>query len=233
VQCVITGFDAFDTADVNPTQRAVELLDRDLLDHLGVPGTVGYVKHTLATCCSEAWFAMDRLVKSLPADEPFAIVMTGVAANRSRICLERFALNVRSYRVSDNRGHQWQEEYIDEKAPDALRSNLPLFELRAHLNDLGLLSDISNYAGSFVCNETYFRCLQKWRNDPRCKGIIFLHFPNLLDYVGTNAEERVPIEANEFERITEAALSEYTRAIAEVVKFINVRATSDTLVAGA
>lgn len=232
MHCVITGFDAFDTADVNPTQLAVELLDRDLLNQIGVPGTVGYVKHTLVTCCKEAWSVMDGLVESLPVDEPFAIIMSGVAANRDRICLERFALNVRSYRVADNHGHQWQDEYIDEKAPDALRCNLPLFELKAHLNGQGLLSDISNYTGAFVCNETYFRCLQKWAKDPRCKGIIFIHFPNLLDYIGTNGEAKVPIEVSEFEGITQAALREYVRAIAEVVKFINVKATSDVLVAG-
>lgn len=228
---VITGFDAFESAEVNASQQAVERVDQGLLKRVGAPD-VGIVTHTLATCCNDAWDAMRAQVGRVSERENFAVVMAGLAGNRNRICLERFALNVRSYRIFDNRGHRWQEEYIDEKAPDALRCKLPLFDLAQHLNDNGLMSDISNYAGSFVCNETYFRTMQKWHDEPRCKGVIFVHFPNPVDYVGTNPDAKVPADLDEMAQITEKALDAYAVSIAEIVKFIAVR-SANTVIAGA
>lgn len=237
MRVLITAFDAFDSADVNPSEQAVALLEKHLRGESAVstaeddgefklPDAVNVQTQVLVTCCNDAWQALDKAVSGLPSNESFAIVMAGVAGNRTRICLERFALNVRSYRVDDNHGHRWQEEYIDKNAPDALRARLPLFDLCDHLNRNGLMADISNYAGSFVCNETYFRAMQKWHGDSRCEGIIFIHVPHPIDYVGTNANAKVPETVEEAGTLTDCALEDYARALLEIVKFISMKATA-------
>jgi pyroglutamyl-peptidase len=226
MRILITGFDAFDTTDVNPSQQAVERLNEGLLRSAGVAEAVIAKTHTLATCCNEAWCTVQAEVSALAAGgEEFAVLMTGFAGNRNKICLERFALNTRAYRIDDNQGHKWQEEYLDEKAPDAIRCKLPLFELMESLNGSGFQADISNYAGTFVCNETYFRTLQKWQDDPNCRGIIFIHVPDPIDYTGTNPDQKVPETSQEIEGIREKALDEYARAFAHIVKFITENET--------
>jgi pyroglutamyl-peptidase len=227
MRILITGFDAFDTADVNPSQQAVERVDAGLLRSAGVPESVIAKTHTLATCCNEAWFKVQAEVSALGGDgEDFAVVMTGFAGNRNKICLERFALNTRAYRIDDNQGHKWQDEHIDPDAPDAIRCKLPLFELMDSLNSDGFQADISNYAGTFVCNETYFRAMQKWQNQPNCKGIIFVHIPQPIDYTGTNPDQKVPETVEEIEEISEKAINEYARAFAHIAKFIVVKAAA-------
>jgi pyrrolidone-carboxylate peptidase len=143
-----------------------------------------------------------------------------MAGNRDRVCLERFALNARAYRIDDNKGHRWQEEYIDHKAPDALRCKLPLKQMVEELEANGISADISNYAGTFVCNETYFRAMQKWQQQPNCKGIIFVHVPQPIDYVGTNPDKKVPETVEETGEMYDKAVSEFARAFALIAKFI-------------
>lgn len=235
LRVLLTAFDAFDSADVNPSEQAVQLLQQRLGEtpvppsddgEFRLPDAVNIQTEVLVTCCDDAWQKLDRAAQAIPQDESFAIVMAGLAGNRTRICLERFALNVRSYRVDDNNGHRWQEEYIDKNAPDALRCRLPLFDLCDHLNRNGLMADISNYAGSFVCNETYFRAMQKWGSSSRCQGIIFIHVPNPIDYVGTNPDAEVPQTVERAQAISERAIMEYARSLMEVVKFISMKATA-------
>jgi pyroglutamyl-peptidase len=218
---IFTGFDAFDGSDVNPSQVAVERLDRGLLRDVGVPHDVFEVTHTLVTCCNEAWAKVQAEVRAVASKgEDFALILTGMAGNRDRICLERFALNVRAYRIDDNHGHRWQEEYIDSTAPDALRCQLPLFKIVEELEHNGVRADISNYAGTFVCNETYFRAMQKWQQLPNCKGIIFVHVPQPIDYVGTNPDKKVPENIDETGEMYDKAISEFRRAFAIIAKCV-------------
>lgn len=217
MRILITGFDAFDSADVNPSQQAVERLDVRLLRDAGVEAGV----HVLRTCCNEAWLKVQAEVSAMAAGgEEFAVVLTGFAGNRDRICLERFALNTRAYRIDDNNGHKWQEEHIDENAPDALRCKLPLFELAESLNSSGFAADISNYAGTFVCNETYFRAMQKWHDKPECKGVLFVHIPHPIDYVGTNPDKKVPETTEELVDLSEKAIGEFAKAFAHIATYI-------------
>jgi pyroglutamyl-peptidase len=179
VRCIITGFDAFGGAEYNPSQLAVELLP-DILPDSTPP--IALTKAVLTTCCDEAWTLLQKEFAQVGEDERFLILLSGVAEARDTICLERFALNVRQYRLLDNRGHQWHEEHIDQQGPDAIRTALPLKELVADLHDKGYRVEISNYAGSFVCNETYYRAMRKWQKDKRCAGVLFVHLPSPARY---------------------------------------------------
>ena len=170
---------------MNPSQEAVNELP-DFVKNANKGERHAIVKLTLETCCGSAWEQLEQEVNS--SQGRFLLIMAGVAGGRDKICLERFALNVRQYRVPDNNQHDWDHDHIVEGAPDALRSKLPLRELLTYLNAKNYACDISNHAGSYVCNETYFRAMNEWQDNSRCHGVLFVHVPDYDNYAHTNAE---------------------------------------------
>ncbi|MBX9725591.1 MAG: pyroglutamyl-peptidase I [Candidatus Obscuribacterales bacterium] len=188
IKVIVTGFDAFGGNTVNPSSEAVAKLPSIVkFDDKSEAATVA--KLTLPTCCSAAWAMLEPEVEQ-EQNYDFAVLLAGLAENRDKICLERFALNVRHFRIPDNNGHQWEEDFVCEGAPDAIRSKLEISELTKHLNGIGYAADISHNAGTFVCNETYFRSLHRWQNNPRCRGVLFVHFPPYERYRHSNPEKQ-------------------------------------------
>lgn len=167
--CVITGFDAFGKGRFNPSE--------DLVSELPslVPGTKTRADGVvLSTCCKEAWSTLRR---TLTAEQPEILILTGLAQKRERLSLERFALNIRDYRIPDNGGHIFDGDRIEPRGADALSTTVPLPELRDYLNKKGYPSEVSNYAGSYVCNETYFRALSHQSAKGFPKLVLFVHLP--------------------------------------------------------
>ncbi|HEY9713475.1 MAG TPA: hypothetical protein V6C72_08385, partial [Chroococcales cyanobacterium] len=116
--------------------------------------------------------------EQLSAREFDILLALGLAGERPRITLERFALNIRDYFGNkDNLGHSWRGQYIELGGPEALRTNVPLLELEEHLTELGFLVGVSNYAGSFVCNEVYYRAMAYQQSHARLKYVLFMHLP--------------------------------------------------------
>jgi pyroglutamyl-peptidase len=172
IVCVVTGFDAFGGQEKNPSELAVGRLP-DVLN-LDTQKRVRLVKGTLPTCCHGGWGELKGLLEKEGA-EARLVVMTGVAGTRNAICLERFALNIRDYRIADNSGHQWKDEAIVEGGAEALKTDLPLRAFADAMNKAGYVTDVSNHAGSFICNETYYRALAELKKEGR--AVLFVHVP--------------------------------------------------------
>jgi pyroglutamyl-peptidase len=229
---VITGFDPFNKSAVNPSQLAVE----GLPDTISVNGTAAPVtKLVLPTCCGEAVDAVQAATQQLCTDEEFFVLLSGLADKRESISLERFALNVREYRIADNRGHRWQEEHLEPGAPDALRTSVPLGALAQHLQGLGYKCEISNHAGTFVCNETYFRALRQFGQMPACKGVLFVHFPRPRRYAKPVLDVPDDMPREERKKMRQQArentpvldkkahleiINSYTQLLVEIAKFV-------------
>jgi hypothetical protein len=162
--------------------------------------------------------------------ETFFIVLSGLADSRDRITIERFALNVRQYRIKDNNGHQHDGDAVVNGGPAAIETKVDARRLSRLLNKSGLPADVSNHAGTFVCNEIYYRALHRWQEDPRCAGIIFVHLPGLELFVPTakhmlqRAKRREPSlflrPARLSSKDRKHALGEYSRALLEVAMFL-------------
>lgn len=172
---LVAGFDAFDKLDANPSQTIVETLgtsiklpgrkDEVLLDTLVLP-----------TCCNKAWGKLKRQLDA-NKNEYSAVILTGVAAKREKISLERFALNIRDYRIKDNGGHQYLDELIEEDAPDALKTSFPVATMSKALTKNGVACEVSNHAGTFVCNEVYYKCLRYQDEQRHPAQVLFVHLP--------------------------------------------------------
>lgn len=172
---LVAGFDAFDNLDVNPSQVVVETL----VSSIKLPGRKGEVlldTLILPTCCNKAW---SKLKRKLDANKNAyeAVILTGVAAKREKISLERFALNIRDYRIKDNGGHQYLDELIEKGAPDALKTGLSVAAMSKALVKNGVVCEVSNHAGTFICNEVYFKCLRYQEKQPNPASVLFVHLP--------------------------------------------------------
>lgn len=172
---IIAGFEPFAGFDKNPSGDAVAFVQQYC------PGFTTQ-SLVLPVCCESSWAFVKQAVDKLPQDAQFALVMAGMADKREFIEIERFALNCRDYRIPDNEKHQWTGEEVVEGADTAIRSRPVDQRLLDFLLQKGFNCRISSHAGTFVCNEVYFRALYDWQQDPRCAGIVFVHVPLPASY---------------------------------------------------
>lgn len=164
---LITGFDPFGGATVNPSWEAVERLPERIgkwkLCKLQIPTVFGLAAKTVLEKAQEV--------------APGAILCLGVAVGRSAVTPERIGINVRSARIPDNRGNQPSEEPVIPGGPDGLFSTMNVSAMAAAIEKLGLPGTVSNTAGTFVCNDTLYTLLHHYRNSSVKVG--FIHVPQL------------------------------------------------------
>jgi pyrrolidone-carboxylate peptidase len=144
-----------------------------------------------------SWYRLKKAVAQVGEGEQFVLVMSGLAESREKISLERFALNVRDYSIPDNAGNRWPESPILPGAPDALKSPVDIQAILMQLKRQRLRASISYHAGTFLCNQTYYRALHRWGNHPRCAGVLFVHLPAPQKYATLKGGKPSPDEVIE------------------------------------
>ena len=101
-----------------------------------------------------------------------AVVLLGLSRKSNIIKLERYARNKISMKFPDNSGRKLDNEIIQHNSPNTIETTVSI-----HTFDEEFDSDDdvewSIDAGSFVCNETYFRTLASNSGTP----ILFIHLP--------------------------------------------------------
>lgn len=203
-RCVVTGFNGFGPNTENPSQ----LVAQNLPISVSFPKT-GEVKITslvLPTCCSQAWDKLKTHLKRKSKVQNI-VILTGLAAKRDRINLERLAVNVRDYAIKDNGGHKYDGESIDD-GPLALKTEAPLIDFRRKLQAAGFPAVISNHAGTFVCNDVYYRSLFFQLKNGSPDLVLFVHVPRLMKFRKT-----VQIEGNQKTRALAEAARTRTKQI--------------------
>ena len=162
---LITGFDPFGGADINPSWQAVSRLPETVgefeLCKLGIP-TV----YDLAT----------RVVLEKAAEfKPHVILCVGQAGGRDSITPERIGVNIRDARISDNAGNQPRGEFVAEDGPAAYFATVPVEKMVQAVEAAGIKATVSNSAGAFVCNDTLYGILHHFAGtEVRCG---FIHVP--------------------------------------------------------
>lgn len=167
---LLTGFDPFAGATRNPSLEAVQALHgRELAGHrvqaLELPTVFGV-----------AW---DALQTALAVHRPVLVVCAGQAGGRQGLHIERVAINVDDASIPDNAGQQPRDRPIQPGAPAAYFSSLPLQATVAALRAQGLPAEVSNSAGTFVCNHVFYRLMHALATDPALRGTRggFVHVP--------------------------------------------------------
>ena len=162
---LITGFDPFGGADVNPSWQAVSRLP-------DVVGEFELCKLEIPTVYDVA----TRVVLEKAAQfRPDVILCVGQAGGRDSITPERIAVNIRDARISDNAGNQPRGEFVAPNGPAAYFSTVPVEKMVLAVDAAGIKSTVSNSAGAFVCNDTLYGILHHFAGtDVRCG---FIHVP--------------------------------------------------------
>ncbi|MBB5234953.1 pyroglutamyl-peptidase I [Deinococcus budaensis] len=173
---LLTGFEPFHTHPVNPSAEAAQSLDGLALG--GLEG--GGVRVQSALLPVEPYAAGEALRALLGTHRPDAVLLTGLAAGRPQVTLERVALNVMDFVIPDNAGQTYRDAPAcpDAPAPAAYLSTLPLREVLAAWREAGIPGDISNTAGLYVCNYVLYHALHTLARAGRAHVPCgFLHVP--------------------------------------------------------
>ena len=162
---LITGFDPFDGATVNPSWEAVKLLPDTVGDYelykLQIPTVFGLAPKTVLEAAAQI--------------QPDVIISVGQAGTRPAVTPERIGINVRDARITDNAGISPKDEPIVPGGPDGLFSTLPVKAMITAIQEAGLPASVSNTAGTFVCNDVLYSLLHHYAgSNVRCG---FIHVP--------------------------------------------------------
>ncbi len=164
---LITGFDSFNNASINPSWEAVKLL----------PDAIGeYEIHKLQlpTVYSKA---PRLLLEKAALLQPDVIISVGQAGGRDAVTPERIAVNIRAARIADNEGTLLDGDRIAPDGPAAYFSTLPVEAMRDAIRAVNIPAAVSNTAGSFVCNDVLYSMLHHYAGTGvRCG---FIHVPYL------------------------------------------------------
>lgn len=180
---IITGFEPFADIRSNPSETVVASLPkRHTASARGKPSKeVSISTAILPVCCKDARKALKPLLKRRSRSGS-PMIMLGVASGRKSISLERFALNIQDYSVADNGGHTRVGRKVSKRGPDAIATSVDVLKLSKTLKRRGFKVEVSNHAGTFLCNEVYYRALNSSRRSGRPSDILFVHLPLPEEY---------------------------------------------------
>lgn len=185
---LITGFDPFGGASVNPAWQAVQLL----------PGTIAdFTVHKLEipTVFGKA---AEMVMRKAEEISPDVILCIGQAGGRSAVTPERIAVNIRDARIADNEGNQPKGEFCAADGPAAYFATVPVMAMADAIQAAKLPGTVSNSAGAFVCNDTLYCLLHRYAGTETKVG--FIHVP----YAPEQGEPNLPLEQTA--RALEAAI---------------------------
>ena len=173
--CVLlTGFEAFGGARVNPSWLAVQALDgQELNGHR-------WVGAQLPTTFEGSTEALTQLLKR---HQPVLVICVGQAGGRSALSIERVAININDARIADNSGQRPLDTPVVSGGPAAYFSTLPIKAMLCALQQAGVVAEVSQSAGTFVCNHVFYglmHALATQHGFERTRGG-FIHVPHMPD----------------------------------------------------
>ena len=182
---LITGFEPFDGASINPAWEAVKRLEGLHLDK-------GHI--VICQVPVTRYKAIDTVIAAIELHQPDVVITVGQAGGRAAITPERIAINIDDYRIPDNEGNQPIDLPIVANGPDAYFSTLPIKAITRSLQDKGIPCQVSNTAGTFVCNHLFYgiqHYLQETEKDVK-HG--FIHIPLLPEQTSDGVQPSMSLK---------------------------------------
>lgn len=169
MKILMTGFDAFGGEAINPSWLSVSRACQESGDDLTLIGAC------LPTEFSASLTILQQLIES---HRPDLVIAVGQAGGRSSISLERIAINIDDARIPDNAGWQPIDEPIHPAGEAAYFSSLPIKAIVQALRAEGIPAEVSNTAGTYVCNHVFYGLMHLCRHFPGMRAG-FVHIPYL------------------------------------------------------
>jgi pyroglutamyl-peptidase len=162
---LITGFDPFGGATVNPAREAV----------MALPDSVGDWSLTKLEIPTVFGLAAETVLAAAEALEPDAILCVGQAGGRKAITPEVVAINLREASIPDNGGNRPVNQPVVPGGPAAYFSTLPVRDMVVAIKEAGIPAALSYSAGAFVCNDTLYTLLHRYNGTNT--RVCFIHVP--------------------------------------------------------
>lgn len=148
MKVLVTGFEPFDGATVNPAWEAVSRLPRQIAGAEVAVTQIPVVFDKDAAAVEAA----------IEAERPDVVLCVGQAGGRSHITPEFVGINFANARIPDNEGNQ-PVGRLEEDGPDAYFATLPVFAMVDAARAAGVPAAVSYTAGTFCCNEVLYELL--------------------------------------------------------------------------
>jgi pyroglutamyl-peptidase len=165
---LLTGFEPFGGDSVNPSWLVAQ--------HLAGVQFAGAQLQAVQLPCVFGLSAQ-LLVQALAQHQPDVVLALGLAQGREGISIERVAINVDDARIPDNAGQQPIDTPVVPGGPAAYFSTLPSKRLAQGLQQAGHPVNISQTAGTFVCNHVFYALQHHLQGQRVMSG--FVHLPAL------------------------------------------------------
>lgn len=172
MKILISAFEPFGEHQTNASQQILKQL----------PDRPNITKRFLETVKDKA---PEKLLKDITDYD--ALIMLGLAGDRERISIERFALNINHFRIQDNQGHQPTDEPIQVHGPDAYQNTLPHNNIIKELKQNQIECELSYHAGTYVCNHLFYKAAYTLNQKKHHIPFGFVHVP-MLDKVSLDTQ---------------------------------------------
>ena len=181
MKIIVTGFDPFGGETINPSIECVKALPE-------IEG-VELIRLELPTVFKESAKRLNEVINEV---KPDAVLSVGQAGGRPGITMERIAINVDDARIPDNISQQPIDETIQTKGAAAYFSTLPIKRIVKAIREAGIPVEVSNSAGTFVCNHIMYQALFAATKADKPFKAGFMHIPFIPEQ--TTDKPSLPLE---------------------------------------
>jgi pyroglutamyl-peptidase len=164
---LVTGFDPFGGEKTNPSWEICTRLPREI---------AGLRVETCKVPC-QFRRAIEVVGEAIERLHPAIVLSIGQAGGRSRIGVERVAINVDDARIPDNAGAQPVDEMIAANGPPAYFATIPVKAIARAIRAAGIPAEVSNSAGTYVCNHVMYGVLHFLAASGNRARAGFIHVP--------------------------------------------------------
>ena len=173
MKLLLTGFTPFDGETINP---ALEAVKRVKLEIAGME----IVKLEVPTVFGES---VRLVAEAIEREQPDFVLSVGQAGGRAAVTPERVAINVDDARIPDNAGQQPIDVPIFADGENAYFATLPVKAMAEAIREAGLPSELSNTAGTYVCNHLMYGVLYHLNRHHKDAKAGFIHVPYIPEQI--------------------------------------------------
>ena len=187
---LVTGFEPFGGETTNPSWDICARLSKEIAGA------------RVETCKVPCQFrrAIEVVAEAIERHRPAIVISLGQAGGRSRIGVERVAINVDDARIADNAGAQPIDETIAANGPPAYFATIPVKAMARGIRAAGVPAEVSNSAGTFVCNHVMYGVLHYLAATGNRARAGFIHLP----YAESQVHDKPDAPAMSLESMTKA-----------------------------
>ena len=164
---LVAGFEPFGGEKVNPSWDICTKLDGEI---------AGMRVETCLVPC-EFRRSIEVVADAIEQHHPLLVICLGQAGGRTHLGVERVAINVDDARSPDNRGAQPVDEMIAANGPPAYFATIPIKAMAAAMRAAGAPTEVSNSAGTYVCNHLMYGVLHYLAASGHRARAGFIHVP--------------------------------------------------------